>query len=310
MTNRLARAWRRYWFELPWGSETLGLVRIGLGIGLLILHVTQFYTLLGLDLRGPRFHFIDPIWYFELLGVQSMSPVMNWVTFVLLMAATLAMTLGYRTRTAIVLLLVCIAYLKGARDSAAGDVHHRYLMWVHALVFLALSSAGRVLAVDSRKSAVDAAPIATWQSSWPLRAMQTYVAFFYFASAVAKLRVSGLNWVADGTAVQKMLLLKTARWDFDTLSMGYFVAQHPTFCWVAVLMTLGIELSFPMLLFYSNVRFRALFLLGVAGFHLANGIIAGVNFWITPLLFIVFFDLGSLRERWLPRRIDVARLPT
>jgi hypothetical protein len=42
---------------------------------------------------------------------------------------------------------------------------------------------------------------------------------------------------------------------------------------------------------------RALYLMAMAGFHIANGVLLGVNFYLTPLLYVVFFDLSKIRDR-------------
>lgn len=298
MKGGIVGAWHRFWFERTTSPENLGLIRMAIGSGLLALHVSNFFTLLSIDRAGPAFHYLEPIWYFRLLGIEQVHPLLSLVTFTLLMVATVAIIFGYRTRTAIAITILCIFYLKGVRDSAAGDVHHRYLMWVHALAFLMASRAGDVLSLDRRRLVRMGRlrPIEGWETSWPIRAMQAYVVIFYCGSAVAKLRVAGGSWLFDGTAVQKILLDKSARWGFETLTIGYDLAQFPTVAWGLVIFTIVAELAFPALLFLGTVP-RALYLMAMAGFHIANGVLLGVNFYLTPLLYVVFFDLSKIRDR-------------
>lgn len=291
------RAWHSHWFGHPTSVDNLGMVRMAVGIGLLVLHISNFFTLVAVDLSGPAYHYLEPIWYFRALGIDHAYPILNVVVFTVLMASTVSLIIGHRTRAAIVIVILCIFYLKGVRDSAAGDVHHRYLMWVHALVFLLASRAHEVRSLDRRRleRRGKLRPIEPWETSWPIRAMQTYVAIFYCGSALAKLRVAGGDWLFDGTAAQRTLIEKSARWSFETLTAGYDLAHFPTLCWVLVITTIGFELLFPMVLFLRTVP-RAAFLGGVTIFHVANGLLIGVNFYATPLLFAVFFDLGKWRR--------------
>ena len=52
-------------------DESLGLFRIYFGCLLFLYHIPQFATLVTIDPFGPSFHYLDPIWYFDLLGVQG-----------------------------------------------------------------------------------------------------------------------------------------------------------------------------------------------------------------------------------------------
>jgi hypothetical protein len=47
--------------------------------------------------------------------------------------------IGYLTRTSLVCMLLLVFFLKGARDSMAGDVHHRYLIPFHISLFFLFS---------------------------------------------------------------------------------------------------------------------------------------------------------------------------
>ncbi|HBR57207.1 MAG TPA: hypothetical protein DEA22_07035 [Blastocatellia bacterium] len=285
--------WDRFWFSNPTTIENIGLARIGLGLGLILLNISEFHTLLTLNLSGPYFYYIERVWYFKLLGIETMIPALNLAFFALLMAATVGVILGWRTRISAAVLILCIFYLMGVRDSIAGDEHHRYYMWVHALVFLAIGRAGEVLGLDARRAR---RPMEAWEATWPIRAAQAYVAWFYFISAVAKVRVSGMNWLATGAPVQKMLLVAQSRWGVDDTTVGRMLSDNPTLALIAVVMTMTVEFGFPLLLFVRSEKLRLIFLLGIAFFHITNAAIGGVNFWVTPFLFIVFFDLGKRFE--------------
>ena len=185
----LARIWNGFFYH-GFSADSLGLLRIYFGYGLLLFHALQFGPLLALDPFGPAFYFTNRIWYFELLGIHSHLPLLTPIALAILMLATFSMTLGYWTRTSIFVVILCIFYLKGVRDSFAGDVHHRYLMPTHMLFILLLSRSGDVRSRDQR-ARPDARPLAEWEATWPLKTMQLYIACFYFWGAIAKLRSAG-----------------------------------------------------------------------------------------------------------------------
>lgn len=129
-------------FYKGYSEESLGLFRVYFGSLLFLYHIPQFATLFAIDPFGASFHYTDPIWYFELLGIDRTIPWLSLLAGLLLFASTLSMTVGKWTRTSIIVVLICIFYLKGVRDSAAGDVHHRYVVLVQILFFLLLSRCG------------------------------------------------------------------------------------------------------------------------------------------------------------------------
>ena len=109
-------AWDRFWFT-GFSVESLAMLRICFGIGLIFFHVTQFYAFFMVDPGGAHFYFMEPVWYFELLGIERHSPVLTYAGFALLELATLGMILGFRTRLSIALQILLIFYLQGVRDS-------------------------------------------------------------------------------------------------------------------------------------------------------------------------------------------------
>jgi len=137
-STTVANAWENFFFH-GGTAERLGFMRIVLGIGLIPFHILQFAYLFSFQIDGARFFHSEPIWYFKLLNVEWHDPVMLWVVFVILIGSTVTFALGWYTRASLVVMLICIFYLKGMRDSVAGDVHHRYLIPVHVLLFFLLS---------------------------------------------------------------------------------------------------------------------------------------------------------------------------
>lgn len=301
------RAWNRFFFTGA-SPESLGLLRIFIGAGLLPFHVMQFASMRRLEVGGPHFHFTDPIWYFRLLGVEALDPLGVFLVFGVLMAATLAFTLGIRARTAVVVMLLSIFYLKGMRDSIAGDVHHRYLIPTHLLFFFLLSRCGDVLSLDARRARrLGAAPppLTEWQASWPIKASQLYIASFYLWSGIAKVRMGGFSW-ATTSRIQDLLISRANRFGMESESFGNVLAvqlsQHPALCQALGVATYVFELGFPLILLIPGVWWRLAFFAGVTFFHVANYVLIDVKFLFLPVVFPVFFDLSGLAAWWRARR--------
>lgn len=289
------------WLFSGFSPESLGLLRLAFGFSLLPLHVIEFESLLRLDPAGPWFRFLDPMWHFELLGIERHVPWLPLPVFALLVAATVTMAIGRWTRTSIAIVMLCVLYLQGARDGFSGDVHHRYLVAFHVLFLLLVSRAGDVRSLDARRAAPP--PLAEWEASWPIRAAQLYCASFYLWSAIAKLRISGWEWVADGGRVQELLLKRSLMWGLDESGRplanlaGFWIAERPGLCFALGVSTLVFELAFPLLLLVRRDGLRFLALAGVTGFHLATLVVAYVGFVFQPVVFLVFFDLEKVRRR-------------
>ncbi len=304
----MGRAWDRFWFT-GFSVESLALLRICFGIGLIFFHVTQFYGVFLLDPAGAHFYFTEPIWYFELLGIERQFPALAYTGFALLELATLGMIFGYRTRLSIALVILMIFYLKGARDSVAGDLHHRYLVPMQMLFFLLLSKCGQALSIDARRDPRVAAAgraVPEWEASWPIKAMQVYCACFYFWSVLAKLRVTGWIWFTDPRRIQDLLLGRSLIWGATDAGepvfnpLPYWLMQQEFLCRIIGFSTFLMEAGFPLVLFLPSVRARLLFLLGVAFFHVSNTVLAYVGFGLFPIVFFIFFDLADVRRRVAP----------
>ena len=302
----VGRAWHRFFFR-GFSEDSLRLARIDLGIALLVFHTHQFGGLLLLDPGGAAFHFLDPMWHFRLLGIQRHLPLLSFTVYAVLMVATVLMIRGRWTRLAIVVVMLSIFYLKGVRDSFTGDVHHRYLIPMHILLLFLLSRCGDARRRDASRAAAGPA-LHEWEASWPIKAMQVYVASFYVWSALAKLRVSGWAWFSGEGQIQEFLVRRSLRWgmteggELIRNNLGFTLAQYPDLLRVIGLLVLTAELIFPVVLFIESARSRALFLGALATFHVATFVLLDVNFLLIPFVYLVFFDLASVHG-WVRSRL-------
>lgn len=294
-------------FLFDWHSPgALGVVRFYFGLGLAIYLYLQFDQVLRIDITGAEFHYTRPIWYFGLLGIDHNVPWLDFVAMLILIVACLAFAFGRWTRPAILVILLAIFYLKGVRDSFSGDVHHRAAPIVALLILFLFSKCGQSFGIDARRKNLP--PLEAWESSWPLRAMQVYIAMFYFWGLVAKLRLSGLAWFADGSGLQERLLARSIRDGFSStgevadLSLAYELAQHPDLVFAIGWLVFLFELSFPLILFVRDWRIKLLMLAGATAFHLSNYLVMNVQFFLYPFVFVTFFDMDVVHE-WLRSKL-------
>ena len=310
-----SRIWNQFFFT-GFSGESLGLLRMYIGIGLLLFHTYQFATILTLNPIGAMYYFIEPIWYFKLLGIQYHVPALSFVMYAILMGATIAMILGKNTRTSIVVIILCIFYLKGVRDSFSGDVHHRYIIPMQILFLFVLSKCGEVHSRDSRQSR-NPGGVQEWEASWPIKTMQLYVALFYFWSVIAKVRISGWVWFAGEGRIQEVLIHRSIRWGVSEKgemlknALSFELAQHPELIQIFGILVLVFELGFPLLLLIKSVKLRLAFILGVTTFHIATFVLMDVNFLLIPFVYLIFFDLVPIHA-WIKPRVHkiLGRRPT
>ena len=299
----------RFFFDW-FSAETLGAVRFYFGWALAFYLLTQYPQLLILDMFGPQFQYTLPIWYFKLLGIDHNVPWLVPPVMLLMVAACLFFAFGKWTKPAIIVIILTVFYLKGVRDSFSGDVHHREVPAMALLVLFFFSKCDRMFGIDARRKKWP--PIADWEASWPLRAMQTYLAFFYLWALVAKLRVSGLFWFQGGGHIQEELVQRALRDGFGAdgnvvnLSLAWQLAQVPDLIFVFGVCVFLFELFVPLILLVKDWRLRLLILIGATFFHISNFVLMNVQFYLYPLLFVVFFDMAKVHE-WLKRRLRLRR---
>jgi len=286
--------------------ERLAATRFVLGLGLVPFFAMQYGSLFDFEAFGLAWYYTDPVWYFDALGIRRHVPWLAMCGVPVLLGALVAFALGFRTRLAACVILLLVLLLKGARDSVAGDIHHRELIPFQVLLFFALSRCGDVYSLDAQRGS-RAPPLTTWEASWPIRASELYVAAFYIWSGLAKLRVSGMAWLEGGGGMQSLLLQRAVRFGLGSdgepagSNLGLWLAHYPDALALLALGVLAMELGFPLVLLLRRSWTRALFLAGVTLFHLANFVLMDVQFVFLPVVFAVFFDPAPLFRHRLHR---------
>lgn len=287
-------------------APALGAARLYFGIGLAVYLVYQYVQLLWLDPFGAHFVYTRPIWYFGLLGIDTHLPWLPFLVAPVMVLACFCFAFGKWTKPAIIAIILCIFYMKGGRDSFTGDVHHREIPIFAILVLFFFSKCDRMFGIDARKK--NWAPIEDWEASWPLRAMQLYIAMYYFWALMAKLRLSGLYWFEGGGRIQDMLIARAVRDGFSpsgevmNLPLAWDLAHNPqAVFWIGVLV-FAFELLFPIILLVRDWRIKLFMLAGATVFHISNFVLMSVDFLLYPFVFVTFFNMNVVHE-WLKAKL-------
>ena len=270
--DRPVTGWRRFWFE-PEPTSTLALVRIAFGvvmIGWTLALLPVLFPLFGHDGVLPR----QPPRGLGTWGLLALVDGNAAVValFVVTLAASALLVIGYRTRLAA--LLVFVGLMSFTRRDPFVVNSGEPLLRIIAL-YLVLSSAGASLSLDRLRRARDRFWEFPSRSRWPVRLLQVQVSLIYLSSVWAKTRGTAWN---DGTAVSYALRIK----DYTRFPLPSGITTSVLISNLMTYGTLATELAIGVLVW--NRRARP-WVLG-AGVALHLGIAYSIK--------VGFFTLGML----------------
>jgi len=285
--GRLGVAWERFWFE-PEPAAGLGVVRALVYAGLLAIYsrtdLSSFGTL-------PA-EFYAPVAPLRLLSLpvlaESHLRALHWLWLLSLALGSL----GLFSRASAVAAFVVGAYLLGVEDSF-GRKDHRDMVVVLTLGILAASHAGDAFSIDAwlRRRAGIGPPAPSPEYRWPAQAVRLTLAAAFFTAGVAKLRHSGLAWVASDNL--RDLLIEVSYIGFHTGHQPNLLFARSAFlCKMLAGATLAIEVLYPLAL----VSARARVVLVPASLALLVGfaLILGPRFTTWAVLSVVWLPLDRL----------------
>jgi hypothetical protein len=246
------------------------------------LDLSDLFGSSGVAPDAPR----DPyVWTIFRVWPDDRALLIGWL---LLLVSALAMTVGWHSRLASIVVCMLILSFQHRNPSAfnSGDV----LIRIEALL-LALAPSGAALSLDQRLrtgtfwSAQGRAP-------WAIRLLQIQLSVLYVASVRWKL--SGTAW-PEGTAVSYALRLK----DMLIAPVPQWFIENPMLINIATWAALATELSLGVLVW--NRRLRPWVLLAGVGMHASIMLTMGVGFF-TPAVFVLYLAFVSPEVvRDLPR---------
>jgi uncharacterized membrane protein YphA (DoxX/SURF4 family) len=236
--------------------------------------------MLALPARGPG------MW--SVLGGDPSVALTVGVHGALLVAA-IAVTVGYRTRLAS--LVVFVALVSFSRRDPwvynSGDAMLRILAF-----YLVLMPAGEGYSLDARRRHGDWRFVAR-RAPWPLWLVRVQVAVLYMATALAKMR--GSTW-ADGTAVGTALRIE----DLQRFALPAFLTESLIIVNVLTFMTLAFEMAAGVLIWSRTTRryvigFGILLHLGIE-----YALQVGPFSWAILVAYLSFASADTI-ETWLGR---------
>jgi hypothetical protein len=234
------RLWERLWFE-PARPLGLGVTRAVIFVGALWLYRRSDYA---------AYASVSPLFSGASWFRPPIAPPEWMHAFRVVWIASLAFAcVGLFTRVATAVAFVLGAYLLGIEGNF-GRVHHNDLPMVIAFGVFAASRAGDAFSLDRLRRRRDAEPDAEYR--WPLRAVQLTLVMVFFAAGVAKLRISGLEWVTSDNL--RLRLIERSYGTFPAPEHGLLLANSPLACHALAAATMLIELLYPLALVSRRAR--------------------------------------------------------
>ncbi|OBK75358.1 HTTM domain-containing protein [Mycobacterium sp. 1164985.4] len=286
--------WNTFFFDAE-PIYPLGLVRIGFGLAVVawtLVLLPDLFPVFGADGVTPEHPEINYQWSVFAAWPGDTALLTGWIV---LLVSAVAMTVGWHSRAAAVLVFVLLQSFvrRGDYYFNAGDS----ILTVVALI-LALSSCGAALSLDQRRRTGSFWSAQT-RSVWPIRLLQIELSIIYLATVQAKL--ANKTWV-DGSAVY-YAWGTDGRWAL--LPAPEWLAANAILINVITWGTLLIELALAVLVWSRRWRFWVL----AAGMVMHLTIMVNLNvgfFSVAMFVLYLAFVPWEVAER-LPARLRTRR---
>jgi hypothetical protein len=273
----MGAAWERFLFA-PRSVAPLVLIRIAYGMLLAVWTLSlapdlvAFFSSSGLYASAPDLP--NGAWT---LFALSDARVTIFVAWVLLLAAAVALVVGWRPRVAAIAAFVLVTSLERRNPG----------------VFNAGDGLVRILALYLALCPTAAPPFGPWptRAPWGLRLMQIQLSVIYVASVAEKLQ--GNSW-PGGTALGYALRLE----DLQALDVAHLIANVPALTAALTIGTLVMEASLAVCPWIPRLR-KPVLLAGLA-FHIAIYLSLRVGFFSAAMLTLYLaFVPPEAAERFL-----------
>jgi hypothetical protein len=298
--RKIAAAWERFWLRAA-APSALALFRIAFYGTILLVYLrwdvrawAQVSTLFWIPVSFFRFL---PPWWRNTALIGAMQIVWKFS-----LAAAAA---GLFTRTASIIAAGFGLFLLGLPFNA-GKIDHEEGIVVIMLCIFCFARSADALSLDARFRSPQKAPADSFEYGWPLQLIRAMFILIFFAAGISKLRTSGLAWM---TAVNIRYLLLAHNYVFHTpTNLGLLAAKSPLITGVAGIATVVLELSMPLALFSSRLRFPLI----AASLSMQAMIALCMGIYFTPFLagyvsFLPWEQWGAALPRHSANRDPVKR---
>jgi hypothetical protein len=203
--------------------------------------------------------------------------------------AALAAVLRRRPRLAFAVAWVCYLVLAGLRGSRGKVLHNDLLLlWASAPFLLAPSDVDRRDRTPRRRT------------GWPVRVAIVIVALVYCLAGYHKLRRSGPSW-AYGDNMRYVALWGPSVGASGWPGLATWVGEHVWIARASGVFILGLELSFPVVVFVR--RARVWYALAAVILHITTWFLLGLDYWAWAItVALVLIDWPAALDRLRARR--------
>lgn len=271
----------------------LALMRVLLGLVLLCESAARWPRSIELYSSAGR-----PMPVFAAAEPLAFGPDVTVAAQTLLVLASAAVMVGWRTRLSLIAAAVLLTWL-GSLDSP-GTFKKYSVIQVHLAVLTACASSGSVASLDAWRR--DPTAAVRLSPRWPRRLIQFLVCAIYLGAAATKVRLAEF---VSGDLLEFALL--DDLWGGRPL--GRSLAGDGTLLQAGAAATLAFEFLFPVLVWIPKLR-RPTLALAVA-FHLSLHALLhlGTFSWVMLCGLIAFLDESDLRKVRIPRFWPTPSIP-
>jgi hypothetical protein len=240
------------------------------------------------------------------MGVLPVTPGLTWVAVAVCAGSAALGLVGLWTRPALLVAAVSSFYALGVSQLGGAVWHCHHLVWFCAL--LSVSPCGDALSIDAfwaaRRRPGCGPPARDVAYGLPLRICWVLIGCLFFFPGLWKLRAAGMEWIWSDNLRNQLY------WKW--LQQGGVlpwprIDRIAGLCRLLAALVVGLELSFPWLVFFRKARSWAV--AAALLFHLGTYHFMGIEFSSLWPCYVVFVDWAALLGGLSFRRSDPGVLP-
>ncbi len=277
------------WFFAPAPAERLAAIRILVGLfafGWVTARLPEIYRVASLPTGFRPYGLVR-------IASEPLPPAVVLAIGIATSAVLALFVLGVAYRVTAPIAAVALTFTLGYRNSWGMPFHTENLLVLHVIA-LSFAPAADVWAVARGRNRSS-----TTGYGWPLKLMLALTASTYVLAGIAKLRLSGIDWI-DGETLRNHIATDNLRkllFGDTTAPLATTLLGHPSLLAMFSVMSIALELGAPIALFHQ--RLGRWWAVGVWGFHV--GVVLLMNIWFPyPLFGFAFLPLLAV-ERPLAR---------